>query len=316
MTRPLPSDWFLRSRLKMRHVLLLAAIDEQRSVHKAAATLHMTQPAATKLLTDLEALLELKLFERTTRGLVPTAYGESLVRHARAMLGTLDHARAELTAISDGAAGRIVIGTQLVVAPVLVPRALAVFKRANPLITVQVREGTLADLLPLLRSGEIDLIVGRLTSDFDSRGLHFETCFDEPMCVVVRAGHPLLARKRIRLADLAGESWILPAPETAYRHRIDAAFRQAGVEPPTRLVESVSILTNTTLLQETDMLGVLPVNVAGHYARLGTLEILRVALPPPSGPVGTITRTGAIANPVLEQLLQALRETGRQMPGH
>jgi DNA-binding transcriptional LysR family regulator len=316
VAKALPTDWFLRSRLKMRHVLLLAAIDEHRSVHKAAAALHMTQPAATKLLTDLEALLDLKLFERTTRGLVPTAHGESLVRHARAMLGTLDHARAELTAISDGAAGRIVVGTQLVVAPVLVPRALAIFKRANPLVTVQVREGTLATLLPALRAGEIDLVVGRLTSDFDSRDLRFEASFDEPMCVVVRAGHPLLRRKRVRLADLAGEAWILPAPDTAYRHRIDAAFRQAGVEPPARLVESVSILTNATLLQETDMLGVLPVNVARHYAARGALEILRVALPPPSGPVGTITRAGAIANPLLEQLLQALRDTGRRMPGH
>ena len=79
MAKPLPSDWFLRSRLKMRHVLLLAAIDEQRSLHKAAAALHMTQPAATKLLADLEALLELRLFERTARGLTPTAHGDSLV---------------------------------------------------------------------------------------------------------------------------------------------------------------------------------------------------------------------------------------------
>jgi DNA-binding transcriptional LysR family regulator len=316
VTKALPTDWFLRSRLKMRHILLLSAIDQQRSVHKAAAALHMTQPAATKLLSDLEALLGLRLFERTTRGLVPTAHGESLVRHARAMLGTLDHARAELTAISDGAAGRIVVGTQLVVAPVLVPRALAIFKRANPLVTVQVREGTLAALLPALRAGEIDVIVGRLTSDFDSRDLRFETCFDEPMCVVVRTGHPLLARRRVRLAELAAESWILPGPDTAYRHRMDAAFRQAGVEPPARLVESVSILTNTTLLQETDMLGVLPVNVAGHYAALGTLAVLPVALPPPSGPVGTITRAGAVASPPVEQLLQALRDTGRQMPGH
>ena len=137
MTKSLPSDWFLRSRLKMRHVLLLAAIDEHKSLHKAAAALHMTQPAATRLLGDLEATLELKLFLRTSRGLTPTAHGASLIRHARLMLGTLDHARAELSAISDGAAGRIVMGTLLVVAPVLVPQALALFKRGNPRVTVR-----------------------------------------------------------------------------------------------------------------------------------------------------------------------------------
>ena len=313
MAKSLPSDWFLRSRLKMRHVLLLAAIDEQRSLHKAAASLHMTQPAATKLLADLEALLELRLFERTARGLTPTAHGESLVRHAKSMLGTLEHARAELSAISDGATGRIVMGTLLVVAPVLVPRALAAFKRANPRVTVQVQEGNLATLLPLLRNGELDLIVGRLTSDFDSRGLRFEACYDEPMCVVVRAAHPLAGLKRLKLTALAAEDWILPGPETAYRHRIDAAFRQLGVEPPARLVESVSILTNTALLQQTDMLGVMPVNVARHYVAAGSLAILAVPLPPPSGPVGTITRAGTVSSPGLELLLQALRDAGAEI---
>jgi DNA-binding transcriptional LysR family regulator len=76
MTKALPSDWFLRSRLKMRHILLLAAIDDQRSLHKAAAALHMTQPAATKLLGDLEATLTCACLQRTVRGLTSTAHGQ------------------------------------------------------------------------------------------------------------------------------------------------------------------------------------------------------------------------------------------------
>lgn len=313
MAKPLPSDWFLRSRLKMRHVLLLAAIDERKSLHKAAAALHMTQPAATRLLGDLEATLDLRLFDRTPRGLAPTTHGASLIRHARLMLGTLDHARAELSAISDGAAGRIVMGTLLVVAPVLVPQALALFKRANPRVTVEVQEGTLAALLPQLARGEIDLVVGRLTSDFDSEGLHFEACYAEPMCVVAGRRHPLAGRKGLKLADLAAESWILPTPETAYRARIDAAFRQEGVEPPKQLVESVSILTNTMLLQETAMLGVLPYNVARHYVAAGSVAVLDVTLPPPSGPVGLITRVGPLSNPALDPLLDAVRTVAARM---
>ena len=242
MTKSLPSDWFLRSRLKMRHVLLLAAIDEQKSLHKAAAALHMTQPAATRLLGDLEATLELKLFLRTSRGLTPTAHGASLIRHARLMLGTLDHARAELSAISDGAAGRIVMGTLLVVAPVLVPQALALFKRGNPRVTVEVQEGTLAALLPQLARGAIDLVVGRLTSDFDSEGLRFEACYAEPMCVVVGRAHPLAGKSGLKLADLA-ERELDPADPRdrvpgADRRRVPAGGRRAaagagrvGVDP-------------------------------------------------------------------------------------
>ena len=158
------------------------------------------------------------------------------------MLGTLEHARAELSAISDGATGRIAMGTLLVVAPVLVPRALAAFKRANPRVTVQVQEGNLATLLPLLRHGELDLIVGRLTSDFDSRGLHFEACYDEPMCVVVRAGHPLAGLKRLKLAGAGGRGLDpahagdrVPAPDrrgvSPARRRAAGAPGRVGVDP-------------------------------------------------------------------------------------
>lgn len=311
-TPPAP-DWFLRSRLKMRHVHLVVAVDELRSIHKAAAQLRMTQPAATKLLSDLERMLRLRLFERTTRGIIPTPHGESLARHARAILGTLDHARDEMAAISTGSTGKLTVGALLVVAPVLMPRALLAFKRRNPRVTVHVQEGTLGTLLPLLRAGEIDLVLGRLTSDFSTTGLHFEHCYDEPMSVVARRGHPLGRRRSLVLADLAEESWILPTPETAYRHRIDAAFRQGGVEPPAQLVESMSILTNTTLLQESDMLGVMPLNIARQYAKAGTLALLRVPLPLPSGPVGIITRADQPPVPALDDLVAALRATGRTL---
>jgi DNA-binding transcriptional LysR family regulator len=313
MANSIPNDWFLRSRLKMRHVQLLVAIDDHRSIHKAAAGLNMTQPAATKLLSDLETLLELHLFERNTRGLVPTRHGESLVRHARAILGTLDHARAELDSISVGAMGRIAVGVLLVVAPVLMPRALLRFKEKHPTVTVMVQEGTLGTLLPSLHRGDLDLVVGRLTADFDARGLHFEHCYDEPMTVVVRNGHPLCGRTRLRLADLAAEAWILPPPEAAYRRRIDAAFRQEGVEPPTRLIESLSILTNRTLLQESDYIGVMPVNVARYYASLGSVDLLDVDLPMPSGPVGLVTREATVPSPVFDDLLQALRTVGNEI---
>jgi DNA-binding transcriptional LysR family regulator len=174
-----------------------------------------------------------------------------------------------------------------------------------------VQEGTLGTLLPSLHRGDLDLVVGRLTADLDAQGLHFEHCYDEPMTVVVRRGHPLCARPHLRLADLAGEAWILPTPEAAYRRRIDAAFRQEGVEPPTRLIESLSILTNKTLLQESDFIGVMPVNVARYYASLGSVEPLDVELPLPSGPVGFVTRDAMVPSPVFDDLLDALRTVGK-----
>lgn len=309
--RVLP-DWYLRSRLKMRQVLLLVALDEQRNMHRAAASLRMTQPAATRLLGGLERMLGMKLFERGPRGLTPNAYGESLIRHARAMLSTLDHAREEMNALAEGAEGRIALGALLVAAPVLVPRAIARFKQRHPLHTVLVQEGSATALLPALRRGELDLVVGRVTSDVPGEGLAFEAFYSEPMQVVARVGHPLARRRALKLGQLAGETWIVPAADAPYRRRLDAAFRQAGAAMPRRLVESVSVAVNKMLVQRSDMLGVMPRTVAREYAALGLLRILPLKLPPPSGPVGVITPVGRPLPPAGAELIQALREAARQ----
>jgi DNA-binding transcriptional LysR family regulator len=304
-------DWYLRSRLKIRQILLLVALDEHRNMHRAATGVAMTQPAATRLLGDLERQLGLRLFERSARGITPNAYGESLIRHARMMLATLDHARDEINALAEGTTGKGVIGALLVSAPVLVPRAVARFKARHPNITVLVREGTPGTLLPALRGGEFDLVVGRLSGELPAEGLDFEPLYNEPMLAVVRARHPLAKRRTLKLAQLANAQWIVPTPESPFRRRLVAAFRQAGVEPPRRIVESLSMLVNRVLVQETDMIAVMPRDVAHQFAAPGIARILPVKLPPPSGPVGVITSSGRALTPAATDLVQALRDVAR-----
>jgi DNA-binding transcriptional LysR family regulator len=312
-TLPVLSDWYLRSRLKMRQIRLLVALDEHRNVHRAAESLATTQPAATRLLGDLEKLLGLRLFERSARGLTPNAYGESLIRHARVVLSALDHSRDEINALLLGTTGKIVVGTLLVAAPMLVPRAVARFKVQHPRHTVLIREGTTATLVEALKQGQLDLVVGRAWADFAGEGLRFEAFYSEPMRVVARVGHPLARAGAIKLDRLAEWPWIFPPPETAFRKRLEAAFRQVGVGPPLSIVESMSILTNITLVRETDMLCVLPRDVARHYARSDGVRILDVKLPAPSGPVGIITAAGRALPPAASDLVQALREAARDV---
>jgi len=306
---PVLPDWYLRSRLKMRQILLLVALDDHRNIHKAAAHVSMSQPAATRLLSDLERLLGVQLFDRSARGVLPNAYGESLIRHSRMMLATLDNARDEINAISSGTTGRTSIGTLLVAAPTLVPRGLVRFKQRHPNHTVLLREGSTSTLVPALWRGELDLVVGRVASDVASAGLKFEALYDEPMCVVARVGHPLGRKRGLKLAALAQEQWILPTPDAVYRRRLDEAFIEAGAAPPRRIIESLSILTNTMLVQHTDMLAVMPGRVAEHYVDLGEILILSVKPPPLSGPVGVITLNGRPLTPAATDLVQALRET-------
>ncbi len=116
-----PSNQQLRGRIKMRYLLLLVAIDDFRSVHKAAEAMHITQPAATKLLGGLEQLVGVRLFIRSARGLTPNHYGESLIRHARSVVASIDVAWTELDELRAGAAGKVNVGTIVAAEMLLLP---------------------------------------------------------------------------------------------------------------------------------------------------------------------------------------------------
>ena len=293
----------------MRQILLLVALDDHRNMHKAASHVGMTQPAATRLLGDLERLLKIDLFERNSKGVSPNGYGQSLIRHCRMILATLDHARDEINSISSGATGKTSIGTLQVAAPMLVPKGILRFKKNHPNHTVLVREGTTSTLMPALWRGELDLLVGRASNDVAGEGLKFEALYEETMSIVTKKNHRLTKRKLLRFSSLAKEEWVLPTPDSIYRKRMDEAFRKAGVSPPHPAVESMSVLTNMLLIQESEMLAVMPAKMAKHYANLGELDILTVKPPTLSGPVGVISVLGRPLTPATTDFIKALRDS-------
>ena len=101
------NHWFIRARLKTRQLLLLVALAEEGNIHRAAQVLSMTQPAASKLLKDLEDVLEVSLFDRLPRGMRPTWYGETMIRHARMALANLNQAHDEIGALKRGHYGQV-----------------------------------------------------------------------------------------------------------------------------------------------------------------------------------------------------------------
>ena len=139
----------------------------------------------------------LKLFERTARGVIPTAYGQCLIGHARAVLSELALARDELQGLASGGSGSIRVGVLATAALELLPRALAAFKAKQPGVLVLIREGIVETLLPELWQGNLDLIVGRLPQD-GAQGLGQKTLMEEGVSVVTGHHHPLVRRKRLR----------------------------------------------------------------------------------------------------------------------
>lgn len=293
--------------LTIRQLRIAAAIGDAGSLVGAAALLNVTQPTISKALHELEAIVGSELFERTRRGVVPTIFGIALVRHAKLLISQLRHASEELADLKDGTGGRVVVGTLLAASARLLPGAIAKLRRDRPRLSIQVIEGTNDVLIPALRSGDIDVVVGRLSEHRTSPDLRHEVLLSEGACVVVRAGHPLAASQRPRLADLASCDWILPRAETTLRRQIDKDFSDAGMRPPTSVIASVSFLTNRQLLLEDDYVTVWPRQVALEHLGRKEICILDIELPSTFGPIGISTRAGAILSPSSEALIAALQ---------
>lgn len=195
-------DWYIRANLKLRHLQLLLALDDFRHLGRVAAALHVSQPAVSLALAELEKGLELKLFERTPRGVLPNSYGECLIRHARVVLAALAEAHDELHALQSGASGKVAVGALPAVTPGLIPQALLLLKRSAPRTRVVVHEGPMDTLLPDLRRGTLDMVVGRMVPSEGAGDLSDEVLDRGSTVLVVGCQHPLVARRRLRWTDL------------------------------------------------------------------------------------------------------------------
>jgi DNA-binding transcriptional LysR family regulator len=300
-------NWFLKARLKTRQLLLLIALDDYRNIHRAADELHMTQPAASKQIKDLEEMLDVRLFERLPRGMEPTIYGETMIRHARMALTSLALAHDDLVALKAGLSGQVEVGVIMSPAMALLPRAIARIKEQAPQLRIGVHLEPSNVLLDKLQRGTLDFMIGRILEKEDSSGLVYEELTEEPACAVVRPGHPLLQRKSLALDDIAGLPWILPPPGSILRHRFDMMFRRAGLQPPSNVVDTTALLLITALLQQTESLHVMPLEVAQYYASLNVMRILPIDLPCTMDAFGIIRQQDHLLSPGADLLLKQLR---------
>jgi DNA-binding transcriptional LysR family regulator len=313
MTSARLERWIAR-KFRLRHVELVAALYEARSILKAAKRLNLTQPTLTKALRDVEATLGVPLFERSNRGLAPTAYGEIFARHAKIVLAQLRHAAEELEDLRVGYSGKVTVGTLLAASASILPDAIVMLKKERPGVAISVAVGTYDILVPSLLVGDLDMVLGRLPDEGRSAALVYEEFYAEPICLVVRHGHPLLRRGRLGLRELTSAAWLLPLPETALRRQIERAFLDAAAPLPRNIIESVSILTNRVLLRKSDCIGVMPYHVARDDVQQKLLAILPVKLRSMDSPVGAILRAPGELPPAAAALLEYLRLAARSVP--
>ncbi|MEV8607949.1 LysR substrate-binding domain-containing protein [Amycolatopsis sp. NPDC051373] len=192
----------LAGRLKIRHVLLIDAIARRGTLVAAADDLSVTQPATTRALRELEEVLGVSLYDRHSRGLSPTLFGEAFAAHAQAVVSQIRQAGTHVAQLRNADLGTVSIGVHLTGSNALVPRAVEALKTRHPRLTVQLNEAWPRRLLSELASGRLDLVVGRLAQPTDEHFIRVPL-HDEVVSLVVRTEHPLAGRDGIDLPELS-----------------------------------------------------------------------------------------------------------------
>lgn len=221
--------------LDVKRMRVLKEVADRGSFSAAAEALSYTQSAVSQQIAALEKEAGTQLVQRGPRGIRLTDAGETLVRHADAILTRLADAEAELQAIAGVRGGRLRLAAFPTVGATLMPVAIANFRARHPEVELNVRQLEPVDSIPLLKAGELDIALGidPDPSVEESESIERLHLLDDPMHVVLPVGHPLAKKQRVRLKDLAEESWINTTDSCSCANLVvDACFR-AGFDPKT-----------------------------------------------------------------------------------
>ena len=218
--------------LDVRRLRVLREVAHTGSFSAAAAALSFTQPAVSRQIATLETEAGTQLVERNARGIRLTPAGELLVSHADVILDRLAAAEAQLEAVAGLQGGRLRVGAFPTANSTLLPLAIRAFTELHPDVELRLEEANSGELLDRLGTGELDVAV---VSDhekiaIDDPDVRLDFLMDDPLHVALPPGHPLAAKRKLRMADLAQETWI-EGRDSVCATPLKTAAAAAGFEP-------------------------------------------------------------------------------------
>jgi DNA-binding transcriptional LysR family regulator len=295
------------SKLRFRHLQLLDILGRTRNLRITAEQMHMTQPAATKILADIEALFGAPLFERLPRDMRPTDLGLFALRFASVGLADLGKFVGEFNALRNGGHGHLTVGAISASAAQLLTASIKEVRKRRPLLSIKLVEQSSDQLAIWLEEKKLDIMVGRLTETRHQMLFDFEVMSGEAVWVVAGQHHPLLARQALEVSDLLAWPWILYPPATAIRQLFEESFVGAGLQAPPGMIETPSIFSTIELLQATDMLSLQPRAAVEKYVEKGLLGHVPVAINRTMSNYGIVTRKNEIPSQTTQEFIAILR---------
>jgi len=301
------------SRVKFRHLQTFVEVARQKSVIKAAELLHVSQPAVTKTIRELEEALGVDVFERDGRGIKITRYGEVFLRHAGAALTALRQGFDSISQERSGEAPPIRIGALPTVSTRIMPRAMELFLKEETWSRIKIVTGENAVLLEQLRIGDLDVVVGRLAGPDKMTGFSFEHLYSEQVVFAVRAGHPLFAAKQSLFSDLGKYTILMPTRGSIIRPFVESFLIANGVASLPNQIETVSDSFGRAFVRSSDAIWIISTGVVASDVKDGLLGLLPIDTSETKGPVGLTMRTDAIPTMPLSILMQTIREAAKEV---
>lgn len=302
-------------RLRLRDLHAFLTIVQWGSMARAAEQLRVSQPAISKIVADLERALRVRLLDRGRRGVEPTLYGRALVKRAMVAFDELKQGVRDIAFLADPTAGDLTIGCADSIAATILRPIMDLFSAQYPLVTVRVETIPSPAINDVgLRDRKYDLVLGRGPMQLLDRpdDLHVELLFDDRL-VVAAGRHTRWARRRkVDLADLADQPWVLPPKERSWTYGFVAqAFRARGLDMPRVSLMTFSLPLVMHALTTGSFITVLPSTVISLHAGSELLKVLPVGLPACSWPVEIVTLKNRTLTPVADRFIECARQFAR-----
>jgi DNA-binding transcriptional LysR family regulator len=297
-------------RVKLRDLHILISVVQSGSMVRAAERLVISQPVVSKVISDLEAVLGVPLLERSRRGIEPTAYGRALVRRGTNVFDELRQAAKEIQYLSDPTAGELRIAGPGTVVGGLFPAAIDHLCLEYPKLTFHVSEiANVVQQFRELRERRVDLVMRRMPESMaDAPDLVAEPLFNDPPLIAAGVSSPWTRKRHIELAELAGETWVLPPSETDVSLYLMELFRDAGLSVPGAQVICSSMDMNHALLATGRYLALYPGSLLMFGAKRLAIKALRVNIPERVMPFAVIRVRNRQPNPVEKLFIECVRK--------
>ncbi|KJV28308.1 LysR family transcriptional regulator [Aquitalea magnusonii] len=281
----------LIQRLRYKHLQMLVLLGNNQNMKRTAEGMHMSQPAASRMLQEIEDMFDCQLFDRLPHGMRPTALGVVLVKFATRSLHHLEGCMETLALQKKEGFGYLSVGAIMGAAPERVMAAIARLKQERPRLCIRVMGDTSDEVIRLLEQGRIDLAIARRSPKTEDAAFDFWPMGNEVLRLVVAKHHVLLQQQHIELPVLLRDwPWILQAPSSPARMALEQYLLHVALPLPGNIIESNSVYSMLQLIQRTNAVMLLAESAMSDYLEMGILQILPIKVDIPLPPFGILTR--------------------------